>query len=53
MLRTQRILEEACFDFAKRLYPEILLKNGWMCAAQVKLSQWVPILEARLFSRPR
>lgn len=47
MANTQRVLEEACFDCAKRLYPDVLANKGWKCAAQVELSEWVPILKAK------
>ena len=44
-VNVQRILEEACFDAAKRHLPDVLKKKGWECAAQVQLDRWMDVLE--------
>jgi hypothetical protein len=36
----QRILEEACYDFASKWIPNILNKNNWTCSEAVELSTW-------------
>jgi hypothetical protein len=43
----QRILEESCFDFAKRWLPSLVKENGWDCAAAVELTEWTRILAER------
>ncbi|KAF1979850.1 hypothetical protein BU23DRAFT_637267 [Bimuria novae-zelandiae CBS 107.79] len=40
----QRILEECCFDFAKRWLPSIFQNNGWDCAAAAELTKWTRVL---------
>ncbi|KAL2109289.1 hypothetical protein VUR80DRAFT_2745 [Thermomyces stellatus] len=37
-----RILEKACFDFAKRLRPDILAKNGWKTWLLARARPWPP-----------
>jgi hypothetical protein len=41
---TQRILEECCFDFARKWVPSTLQEHGWDCAAAVELTKWTRIL---------
>lgn len=40
----QRILEESCFEFAKRWLPHFLEKRGWDCPAAVELTKWANFL---------
>jgi hypothetical protein len=40
----QRILEESCFEFAKRWLPHLLEKRGWDCPAAVELTKWANFL---------
>ncbi|KAN0068548.1 hypothetical protein V8E54_013272 [Elaphomyces granulatus] len=40
----QRVLEECCFDFAKKWLPSILERRRWDCAAAVELTKWTRIL---------
>ena len=40
----QRILEEACYDFASRWMPNILNQNNWTCPEAVELSIWRKVL---------
>lgn len=41
----QRILEECCFEFAKKWLPQVLDTQGWDCAAAVELTKWSQILK--------
>ncbi|KAH8655112.1 hypothetical protein BGZ60DRAFT_418378 [Tricladium varicosporioides] len=36
----ERILEEACYDFASRWIPHILVSKGWTCPEAVELAKW-------------
>lgn len=40
----QGLLEESCFDFALRHFPQLLAKNGWDCPEAVELTEWTKIL---------
>ncbi|KAG9250635.1 uncharacterized protein F5Z01DRAFT_350647 [Emericellopsis atlantica] len=44
---TQFLLEQACFDFAKRTFPSILEENGWDCAEALELNLMAKALSAR------
>lgn len=44
---TQTILEESCFDFAKRWLPEVLNERGWKCPCAVELTRWKSIINTR------
>ncbi|KAI0998181.1 hypothetical protein K3495_g10013 [Podosphaera aphanis] len=44
----ERILEEACYEFAMKWVPELLSEKGWDCAEAVELSQWRSFLPAEL-----
>lgn len=44
----QRLLEEACYDFAARWIPHKLSVNGWDCAEAVELSTWRDFLPANI-----
>jgi hypothetical protein len=40
----QRVLEEACFDFASRWTPCLVQENNWTCPEAVGLSTWKRVL---------
>jgi hypothetical protein len=44
----QRILEEACYDFASRWIPKTLNENNWTCSEAVELSTWRKVLPPTL-----
>ncbi|POR32466.1 Uncharacterized protein TPAR_07338 [Tolypocladium paradoxum] len=62
LVHLQKVLEQACFDFGKQNFPEILTENKWDCAESVELNRWTELLASRpefsgpenrqLFSRP-
>lgn len=40
----QELLEESCFEFAQKHFPQLLAKNGWDCPEAVELTEWTKIL---------
>lgn len=40
----QRVLEECCYDFAKKWLPSELEANEWDCAAAMELTDWTRLL---------
>jgi hypothetical protein len=40
----ERILEEACYEFATRWIPQMLAEKGWNCPEIVELSTWKTFL---------
>ncbi|KAL4929519.1 uncharacterized protein BDV17DRAFT_297990 [Aspergillus undulatus] len=40
----QRLVEEACFAYAQRQFPQLLVKNGWDCPEAVELTEWAKLL---------
>lgn len=40
----QRMLEEACYDFASRWVPNVLVEKNWTCPEAVELSTWKRLL---------
>ncbi|CAL5872193.1 uncharacterized protein PFLUO_LOCUS6451 [Penicillium psychrofluorescens] len=40
----QGLLEQGCFDFAQRHFPQLLAKHGWDCPEAVELTEWTKIL---------
>lgn len=40
LVKTQQVLEFACFRFAKKVMPEILEKRKWHCPESAELNQW-------------
>jgi hypothetical protein len=44
----QRILEEACYNFASRWVPSLLNENNWACSEAVELSTWRKVLPPAL-----
>ncbi|KAF5989278.1 hypothetical protein FBULB1_1090 [Fusarium bulbicola] len=48
----QQILEQACFAYGQKHWPELLRKNNWDCVEAVSLSTWVKKLEATLDTQP-
>ncbi|KXH62277.1 ubiquinol-cytochrome-c reductase cytochrome c1 [Colletotrichum salicis] len=51
MTRTQELLEEACFEFAKQEHPEILESGQWDSSECVELQKWIWIFNNELFSQ--
>ena len=37
-------MEEACFTYAQRQFPRLLVKNGWDCPEAVELTKWTKLL---------
>lgn len=48
MTTAQQVLEECCFDFAKKWLPDLVKERGWDCAAAVELTRWTKILKKKL-----
>ena len=40
LVKVQSILEEICYAFAQKTFPNILAKHGWECAELIELSKW-------------
>lgn len=40
LIKTQEVLESACFRFAERAMPEILQKREWYCPESAELNLW-------------
>ncbi|KAH8817458.1 hypothetical protein F5884DRAFT_853873 [Xylogone sp. PMI_703] len=40
LMKVQTILENACFDFAQRVMPDILKKQNWDCPESSELNIW-------------
>ncbi|CAG8274082.1 unnamed protein product [Penicillium salamii] len=40
----QSLLEEACFDFARNSFPQILEQHGWDSFEAIELTEWLNIL---------
>ncbi|KND86778.1 hypothetical protein TOPH_08582 [Tolypocladium ophioglossoides CBS 100239] len=47
LVHLQKVLEQACFDFGKQTFPEILAENKWECAESVELNRWTELLASR------
>ncbi|GAP86305.1 putative ubiquinol-cytochrome-c reductase cytochrome [Rosellinia necatrix] len=43
----QRLLEDACFDFAQRAMPDVLEKKGWGCSEAAELNLWAAEFQQR------
>ena len=43
----QGILEISCYEFAKRIMPDILQRRGWDCAESVELNRWTDEFQRR------
>ncbi|CVL09124.1 uncharacterized protein FMAN_14243 [Fusarium mangiferae] len=48
----QQILEQACFAYGQKNWPELLRKNNWDCVEAVSLTTWVKKLEGTLDMQP-
>ncbi|KAG7402753.1 hypothetical protein Forpe1208_v016981 [Fusarium oxysporum f. sp. rapae] len=48
----QQILEQACFAYGQKNWPELLRKNNWDCVEAVSLTTWVKKLEDTLDTQP-
>ena len=44
----QRLLEECCYDWARRWIPDYLEEKKWTCSEAVELGQWANILPRML-----
>ncbi|KAG7113502.1 hypothetical protein HYQ45_016761 [Verticillium longisporum] len=49
---TQRIVEECCFDFATKWFPEILRAKDWDCAVAVELTTWPKVFKGNFPKLP-
>ena len=47
MNAVQDLLEQACFEWAKKWTPDVLKERKWSCAEAVKLGQWAKVLPRR------
>lgn len=47
LVHLQKVLEQACFDFGKQKFPEVLAENKWDCAESVELNRWAELLTSR------
>lgn len=47
LVYTQGLLENACFDFARASFPDILHKNAWDCPAAIELNLFIKELGER------
>jgi hypothetical protein len=45
MVKLQKTLEFACYDFGRRAFPDIMKKRGWECPESVELSKWAELLK--------
>ncbi|PHH84917.1 hypothetical protein CDD83_1180 [Cordyceps sp. RAO-2017] len=52
LVEIQHVLEEACFEFAKRTNPAILEKNGWDCSEAAELNLFVKELGSHSLGQP-
>ena len=43
----QRLLEECCYEWARRWIPDLLEERKWTCSEAVELSQWAKVLPRR------
>lgn len=50
LTKAQQLLEECCFDFAKRWLPGVVETNGWTCAAAVELTSWTSLLGSKHYA---
>ncbi|KAF6814843.1 ubiquinol-cytochrome-c reductase cytochrome c1 [Colletotrichum sojae] len=48
----QQVLEESCFDFAAKWFPELVREKGWECASAVELTKWVKVFKKKLPQLP-
>ncbi|KAF6831256.1 ubiquinol-cytochrome-c reductase cytochrome c1 [Colletotrichum musicola] len=48
----QRVLEESCFDFATKWFPELVQEKGWECASAVELTKWIKVFKQKLPKLP-
>ena len=44
LTEVQRVLEECCFDFAKKWLPEVVQHRKWHCPMAVELIKWASII---------
>ncbi|TGJ81228.1 hypothetical protein E0Z10_g7537 [Xylaria hypoxylon] len=47
LTQVQRLLEKACFDFGRRVMPEVLEMRQWDCPEAAELNNWVPEFRIR------
>lgn len=52
LITLQSILENACYDFARKHYPEFLLRKGWDCPEAGELTHWTRGLVAEFRDSP-
>ncbi|KAL8939705.1 MAG: hypothetical protein Q9216_003219 [Gyalolechia sp. 2 TL-2023] len=40
LARSQRLLEECCYDFTQKYAPDVLVEKRWDCAEAIELNKW-------------
>lgn len=40
LVHLQKLLELVCYNFGKKLMPDIMLQRGWNCPELVELNRW-------------
>lgn len=52
LITLQNTLERACYDFARKHYPEFLIRKGWDCPEAGELTHWTRGLIAEFRESP-
>ncbi|GKT44873.1 uncharacterized protein ColSpa_05054 [Colletotrichum spaethianum] len=52
LTNAQKALEECCFDFASRWFPDAIQQKGWDCASAVELTKWSSIFNKQMSRLP-
>lgn len=52
LITLQNFLERACYDFARKHYPEFLIRKGWDCPEAGELTHWTRGLIAEFRGNP-
>lgn len=52
LITLQSILENACYDFARKYYPTFLIRKGWDCPEAGELTHWTRGLSGEFRENP-
>lgn len=52
LTRTQKLLEECCYDFTQKWAPNLLIDKKWDCAEAIELNKWTLIIIKRYGKLP-
>jgi len=52
LARTQRLLEECCYNFTAQWMPELLEQRNWDCSEAIELNKWTFVVVKRLGKLP-